>query len=280
MSVKEALESRYQTHLTRFGQGSEARTYRGGGMVFKVYAPQESNSALREYRNMVRAGLKEWAVEHFLLEGHGIVVLKEYLGEPFSAQALTEAALSNLAQFFDQLHSIREPGETNRDVLEYRLELFAEWLSDIPEAIQLISEIKKRLDELVGIPLSFCHKDPWAGNILLKNPTVDGDYPPALVVDWARAAGEDPARDIAIFKTGSLDLLGEAESRQYLRQMVSQHRQRQELWGRLQLWIPLTYLHDLYWFKRKEPTGFAAALAAKLPRALDCYQNFETIERW
>lgn len=275
MSIREALEGRYQTQLSRFGRGSEARTYRGNGLVFKVYPPQESNSALREYRNMLRAGLKEWAVEHFLLEGHGIFVLKEYPGSPFSPEHFTPSALANLADFFDRLHSIREPGETNRDVLEYRLELFTEWLTGIPEAIGLIDEIKSRLDKLVGIPLSFCHKDPWAGNILLKNPEVDGQYPPALVVDWARAAGEDPARDLAIFKTGSLDLLGEAQARRSLKQMVELHSKSGELWARLQLWVPLTYLHDLYWFKRKDPAGFEAALADKLPRALGFYRQEE-----
>lgn len=280
MSVKEALETRYQTPIDRFGRGSEARTYRGGGHVFKVYAPQESNSALREYRNMQRAGLGAWAIEHFLLEGHGIVVLKEYPGDPFNAAALTPTALNELAGFFDRLHQIREPGETNRDVLEYRLELFSEWLNGISEAQKLIKELKTRLNELVGVPLSFCHKDPWAGNILLKRLGSEGDSPPALVVDWARAAGEDPARDLAIFKTGSLDLLGETQSRQYLQWMVGHHHQRQSLWARLQLWIPLTYLHDLYWFKRKEPSGFEAAMAEKLPKALDCYRNFEEKPQW
>lgn len=271
MSVKEALEARYHTPLTRFGRGSEARTYRGGGLVFKVYAPRESNSALREYRNFGRAGLGGWAVEHFLLEGHGIFVLREYPGTPLGPENVNDAAIEHLARFFDRLHRIREPGETNRDVLEYRLELFTEWLSDVPDALGLIGRLKNRLDELVGVPLSFCHKDPWAGNILLKNPEVDGGFPPALVVDWARAAGEDPARDFAIFKTGSLDPLGEVRAKRYLEHMVNLQRDPQGLWARLHLWIPLTYLHDLYWFRRNEPDGFAAAMREKLPRALEFY---------
>jgi aminoglycoside phosphotransferase (APT) family kinase protein len=173
------------------------------------------------------------------------------------------------------LHRIKEPGQTNRDVLEYRLELFSEWLNEIKDARWLIEQLKNRLDEMVGVPLSFCHKDPWAGNILLKNPGAQGDQPPALVVDWARAAGEDPARDLAIFKTGSLDLLGEAEARRRLRQMVNQHHQGQELMSRLRLWVPLTYLHDLYWFRRNEPGGFEAAMTDKLPRGLEFYRSFK-----
>jgi thiamine kinase len=273
VSVKEALETRYNTLLTRFGRGSEARTYRGGGLVFKVYAPKESNSALREYRNIVRAGLKSWAVDHFLLEGYGIFVLKEYPGKPLSPENTNDQAIEHLAEFFDHLHRNREPGETNRDVLEYRLELFTEWLSDIPEALGLIGGLKSRLEELVGIPLSFCHKDPWAGNILLKNLEAEGEYPPALVVDWARAAGEDPARDFAIFKTGSLDQFGEVQAKRYLEHMVNLQRDAQDLWARLHLWIPLTYLHDLYWFRRNEPNGFEAAMKEKLPRALEFYSG-------
>lgn len=277
MSVKEALEERYHTPLTRFGRGSEARTYRGNGLVFKVYAPKECNSALREYRNIIRAGLSGWAKEHFLLEGHGIFVIREYPGQPLSPQNVNDAAIEHLAQFFDRLHTVHEPGETNRDVLEYRLELFTEWLSAIPEAMKLVAQIRAQLDELVGIPLSFCHKDPWAGNILLKNPDTDGGFPPALVVDWARAAGEDPARDLAIFKTGSLDQLGDSAATRYLGQMVNLHHKADELWARLRLWIPLTYLHDLYWFRRNEPQGFEAALAEKLPRALKYYEAGNTV---
>lgn len=269
-----ALQERYQTKLTPLGQGSEAHTYHGNGLVFKVYSPKDSNSALREARNMSRSGLGEWVVGHFLLDGHGILLLKEYPGKPFSSGAVNDEVIEYLAQFFNRLHQIKEPGQTNRDVLEYRLELFSEWLTDIKDAVWLIAQLKSRLDEMVGVPLSFCHKDPWAGNILLKNPGVEGDYPPALVVDWARAAGEDPARDLAIFKTGSLDLLGEAEARRRLRQMVSLHHECDGLMHRLQLWVPLTYLHDLYWFRRNEPSGFEAAMADKLPRGLDFYRGF------
>lgn len=273
MNWLNTLQERYQTQLTPFGQGSEARTYRGGGLVFKVYPPKDSNSALREARNMSRAGLGEWVVSHFLLEGHGVFVLKEYPGKPFSPDAVSDGVIEHLAQFFNRLHQVKEPGQTNRDVLEYRLELFSEWLTDIKDAVWLISQLKNRLDEMIGIPLSFCHKDPWAGNILIKNVEAKGDHPPALVVDWARAAGEDPARDLAIFKTGSLDLLGESESRRRLRQMVDLHDEGDQLWQRLQLWVPLTYLHDLYWFRRNEPAGFEAAMRDKLPRGVEFYKK-------
>jgi thiamine kinase len=267
-----ALQERYQTKLVPYSTGSEARTFHGNGLVFKVYAPKDSNSALREARNMSRAGLGEWVVTHFLLEGNGVLVLKEYPGKPFSQEAINDKAIEHLADFFDRLHQIKEPGQTNRDVLEYRLELFSEWLKDIPEGLWLIQQLKSRLDQLVGIPLSFCHKDPWAGNILLKAQP-QGEYPPALMVDWARASGEDPARDLAIFKTGSLDLLGESEARRRLRQVVDLHHQGDALWQRLRLWVPLTYLHDLYWFRRNQPQGFEEAMKNKLPRGLEFFKG-------
>ncbi len=273
MEIIPALESLYGFPITPYGQGSEARTFRGGGKVFKVFNPKQSNTALREARNMNRAGLGEWVSEHFLLQGYGVLVMREFEGAPMRTLP-SERDIAFIGRFFDQLHQSKEPGSTNRDVLEYRLELFQEWLRDVPEAIDLAKEIAVRLDELVGVPLSFCHKDPHAGNVLIRAAELGEDVlPPALVIDWARAAGEDPARDLAIFKTGSLDQFSESDSRRLLRVVLDQHQGRQALAARLGLWVPLTYLHDLYWFKRNEPSGFEAALKEKLPRAVAFYSD-------
>jgi thiamine kinase len=127
--------------------------------------------------------------------------------------------------------------------------------------------------EVAGTPQAFCHRDPHAGNILLKHPEAQG-VPEALVVDWVRAQPDDPARDLAILTTGTLVLLGEEKAIAALQSIVRRYREPKALWRRLRFWVPLTYLHDMHWFRTKEPTGFEAAVADKMPKALRFYQDF------
>lgn len=287
VEILPALEARYQMQLTPFVGGADARTFAGDGLVFKVYSPETPSwqpggiyAARLEALNMTKAGLGEWVVEAFQLNYHGILVSKRYPGSAFEPQRFTEAALDCLAQFFVGLHAIREPGVVSQTRLQDRLKQFGGTLHDLPEAQQLVGWLWQHVEEVAGTPQAFCHRDPHAGNILLKNPDVALNttearaIPEALVVDWVRAQPDDPARDLAILTTGTLVLLDEEKAIAALQTIVRRYPEPESLWPRLRFWVPLTYLHDMHWFRTKEPAGFEAAVAEKMPKALRFYKNF------
>lgn len=279
------LEARYQVQLHPLGEGSEARTFAADGLVFKVYSPtpvwegQPAGvyAARLEVLNMTKAGLGDWVVEAIELAKHGVFISRRFPGSNFAAEHFSPEALESLAGFFRQLHQIREPGVVSRDRLEARLSQFGGTLHDLPQARELVWCLRQHLDEVAGTPQAFCHRDPHAGNILLKDEGADRDIPAALVVDWVRAQPDDPARDLAILTTGTLALLGEHQALQALQSVVHSYPGPQALWRRLRFWVPLTYLHDMHWFRTKEPTGFEAAVAEKMPRALRFYEEFEPL---
>jgi thiamine kinase len=278
MEIIPALEARYQMRLTPLVGGAEARTFAGDGLVFKVYPPHAAQpsgiyAARLEALNMTKAGLGEWVVEAYHLEQYGVLVTRRYPGTNFTPERFSPAALDELAQFFLRLHAIPEPGVVSRSRLQDRLRQFGSTLHDLPQAQQLVGWLWRHVEEVAGTPQAFCHRDPHAGNILLKHPEAQR-VPEALVVDWIRAQADDPARDLAILTTGTLAMLGEEVALSSLRHIVSQYPEPHALWRRLRFWVPLTYLHDMHWFRTKKPTGFTAAVAEKMPRALKFYQNF------
>jgi len=276
--------------LTPLVGGADARTFTGDGLVFKVYSPETPSwqpggiyAARLEALNMTKAGLGEWVVEAFRLNHHGILVIKRYPGSNFEPEHFTDAALESLATFFVQLHTIQEPGVVSQTRLQDRLRQFGGTLHDLPQAQQLVSWLWKHVEDVAGTPQAFCHRDPHAGNILLKHPGTNKSstwanqvhtIPEALVVDWVRAQPDDPARDLAILTTGTLVLLGEEKALSALQTIVRRYPRPDSLWPRLRFWVPLTYLHDMHWFRTKQPTGFASAVADKLNKALLFYQNF------
>jgi thiamine kinase len=287
VEILPALEARYQMHLTPLVDGADARTFAGDGLVFKVYSPETPSwqpggiyAARLEALNMTKAGLGEWVVEAFPLNHHGILVIKRYPGSNFVPERFTNQALDCLAQFFVQLHTIREPGVVSQARLQDRLSQFGGTLHDLPQAQQLVGWLWQQVEEVAGTPQAFCHRDPHAGNILLKNPGAAASaaeartLPEALVVDWVRAQPDDPARDLAILTTGTLVLLGEEKATRALQAIVRRYPQPESLWPRLRFWVPLTYLHDMHWFRTKEPPGFEAAVADKMPKALRFYLDF------
>ncbi len=265
------LEARFGYPLTLVGDGLEARVLRGGPYVFKVYAPPERHLVRREARNMARAGLSERVVEVLddaTLGGYGALVMRAFEGRPLTEARFDDRTLAYLAGFLQRLHALPEAGRTSSAELAARLDTFAWALRDLPEAASLVQRLKRHLDHVDGVEHRFAHRDLWAGNILVHE---GGEI---LIVDWARAGGEDPARDLAILKTGTLDLLGDAAATHTLRRIVRQYPEPQALWARLRFYVPLTYLHDLYWFRTKRPEGFAEALRDKLPRARRFYEAF------
>ncbi len=278
VEILPTLEARYQMPLTPLVGGAEARTFVGDGLVFKVYPPHTAEpsgiyAARLEALNMTKAGLGEWVVEAYTLNQHGILVTKRYPGANFTPEHFNQAALDELARFFVHLHSICEPGVVSQTRLQDRLRQFGGTLHDLPEARQLVSWLEQHVEDIAGTPQAFCHRDPHAGNILLKNPEARG-VPEALVVDWVRAQPDDPARDLAILTTGTLVLLGEEKAIASLQTIVQGYPHPEALWRRLRFWVPLTYLHDMHWFRTKEPAGFEAAVADKMPKALRFYLDF------
>jgi thiamine kinase len=267
------LEKLYGVSLVPLGQGSEARTYRGGAWVFKVYAPQEAELPFREIANMHRAGLATWVREVRQIDGYSVLVLRYFPGRPFRAETFDSEVLSALKEVFPRLHSLAEAGRSRAQLLDERLERFQVAL---PAIRPLAERLKEHLTEVDGVPLVFCHNDPWAGNLLVREEDLP-EIPRVLLVDWARAGGEDPARDLAILKTGTLDLLGELRAREVLCEIVRSYPEPQPLWRRLRFFVPLTYLHDLYWFSTKHPGELPKIFEEKLGRAWSFYEEFSTL---
>ena len=248
--------------LNPLGRGLEARVFAGNGRVFKVYKPKERELAFKEAKNLARAGLGDWVLGVEVLEaGHGVLILRRFAGEPFSPERFDDRSLASLSAFLLRLHRLPEAGALDARAIGERLLRFQSALAEIPGAREVAERIAPRLALLEGVRPGFCHTDLWAGNVLLAD---DGQ---TFVVDWARAKGEDPARDLAILKTGSLDLLGPETGLDVLRRIVRRYPEPQALWARLGFWIPMTYLHDLYWFLTKAPEGLKEAIRTKLPLA-------------
>ena len=262
------LEARFGP-MEPLGTGHEARVFRGGPWVYKVYRPRERELAALEARNLARVGFGERVHEVVTLEsGHGVLVLRYFPGRPLSPELLDDRALASLAGFLHRLHRLPEPGSLDAAPLLERVERFAAELAGIAETEPVFAAVRRRLELVAGARHVFGHGDLWAGNVLIAD---DGRV---FVVDWGRAGALDPARDLAILKTGSLDLLGPARALATLAVIVRQYPDPEGVWSRLSFWIPLTYLHDLYWFKTKAPQGLAQALSEKLPPAIELSRRF------
>lgn len=254
--------------LTPLG-GFEARVYTDGERVYKVYKPQEAHLAALEARRMARAGLGSFVLGVVEVEGQGVLITRRFPGRPFTPGAFTPKTLAALGHLFLSLHRLPEPGWVTQEELLFRLERFAESLSGVPEAQELLRLLRREVSVAAGVERRFCHRDAWAGNLLLKEPGAEGLE--VMLVDWVRSGGDDPARDLALLKTGSLDLLGEGAAREALFRMARLYPK--EVRERLAFYVPLTYLHDLHWFRTKDPAGFPQALREKLPRAASFLQD-------
>jgi len=262
-AVTRAIEQRLGTSLRPALEGQEARVFLGDGYVVKVYGPHEVHLPRLEARNLARAGLSAWLVDVWnpeALNGYAALVLRRFPGRPFAPERFDGRSLARLAGFVLRLHRLPEPGRTSAEPVRRRLERFRESLADVPAALEAIAALEPRLQPLGGVPHAFVHHDLWAGNVLLA----EGGA--VLVVDWSRAGPGDPARDLAILTTGSLSLLPHERCLEALGKIVRCYPKPLDVWRRLALWIPITFLHDLHWFREKEPEGFEAALADKLPR--------------
>ncbi len=267
-ALKGLLPQEGFARLTPLG-GFEARVYTDGERVYKVYKREEAHLAALEAKRMARAGLGDLVLGVVEAEGQGVLVTRRFPGRPFSPEGFTAKTLPALSHLFLSLHRLPEPGEVGREELLERLESFCESLGAVLEARALLEALKREVDLAAGVARRFCHRDAWAGNLLLKEPGAEGLE--VILVDWVRAGGDDPARDLALLKTGSLDLLGEERAREALFRLARLYPK--EVRERLAFYVPLTYLHDLHWFRTKRPEEFPEALKEKLPKALAFFQD-------
>jgi len=111
----------------------------------------------------------------------------------------------------------------------------------------------------LDVPAAFCHLDLWQDNILIND---EGGE--VLVIDWTKAAWDDPMRDLALLKTGTLDLLPRLASVQAALEIVPQDESSRV---RFRAYLAHSYLHDLYWFLMNEPYEFDTQRAVKMQRA-------------
>lgn len=250
-----SIEARYGP-LKLLNVGMQSRVYvtPEGGAVIKVYR-QNRGDHRREAANMRQAGLGERVIEVIEESGLEALVQQRFQGEMLTAQTIP-SALPKLRQFFTRLHAPKR-GEVNLQAVWARQREFREVLGHLP-LDDLFAAVEQPLTAggLAG-PASFCHRDPWQGNILMD---AQGEV---LVIDWNKAGWDDAMRDIALLKSGTLDLLDNPQSLEAALDFVPNSADV----PRLRAYLAQTYLHDFAWFLQHQPAEFETQYAFKLPRA-------------
>ncbi|ACO46098.1 aminoglycoside phosphotransferase family protein [Deinococcus deserti] len=252
------LEARFGP-LTPMDSGMQSRVYatHDGQAVVKVFRNHQGHHRL-EADNMRRAGMGQWVVDAVEADGVEALILRRFPGRPLRTADIP-AALPELRRIVGSLHQETRGRVDLRRVQErlrrFRSALAAYPLEDLFEAVELPLE-RGELDQ----PAAFCHLDLWHDNILVA--PHDGSV---LVIDWTKAAWDDPLRDLALLKTGTLDLLGADESLQAALSFLP--AADTGTLRRYRAYLALTTLHDLYWFLMNEPYEFEGERARKVPRA-------------
>ncbi|MFC5847987.1 phosphotransferase [Deinococcus petrolearius] len=261
------LERRYGP-LSPMDQGMQSRVYvtRDGETVVKVYRTQRGEHRL-EAENMRRADMGEWALDAVEADGVEALIMRRFRGHPLTP-ADVPRALPRLRASLAALHRERR-GEVNLDKVRVRLLRFRSALAAYPlEDLFAAVEVPLGSGLLEG-PAAFCHLDLWHDNILMADrpasaPDGEGRAAEVLIIDWTKAAWDDPLRDLALLKTGTLDLLPPAESLEAALSFLPE-REHATL-RRYRAYLALTTLHDLYWFLMNEPYEFEAQSVLKLGR--------------
>ncbi len=255
MSRYPTLEARYGP-LTPFDQGADGRVFAAGDVVIKVFRGH-SGEHQQEARNMRRAGFGQNILEAMEVDGADVLVMRRFNGTPPGPQDVPRV-VQPVGAFMRDLHARRE-GTVDLGRLRARLRRFRPALAAYP-LTALFEAVEEPLERgELAVPAAFCHLDLWADNILLNRETGE-----VRVIDWTRAHPDDPIRDLALFKTGTLDLLPRDEA--FARALDLLPDEPHAL-VRLRAYLAHTYLHDLYWFLMNEPYAFDQAYAEKLPRA-------------
>ncbi|RTR25641.1 aminoglycoside phosphotransferase family protein [Deinococcus radiophilus] len=244
--------------LTGMGVGMQSRVYatHDGQAVIKVYR-SGVGKAEREAANLRQAGLGDWVLDTLQADGSEALVMRRFAGERVTARTLPQA-LPQLKVQLDRLHAHQQGEVDPRRVADrlrrFRRVLASQHLDDLFAAVEQPLQAGE-----FHQPAAFCHLDLWQDNVLIAP---GGEV---LLIDWTNAGWDDPLRDLALLKTGTLDLLGADASLEAALDLLPD-REPGTL-RRLRGYLALTYLHDLYWLMMNEPYDFAAERSKKVPRA-------------
>lgn len=251
------LESAFG-NLTPIGGGYHSVVYADEhDQIIKVYKHNNGLNKL-EASNMVQAGLGDWVIGTPTIFGQEALVMRRFAGAPIGAATIAPA-LPALGEFLRQLHA-QKSVLVAQAPLEQKLERFWAQLGAHSELEPMFKQVRQALDSgLLVVPSAFCHLDLWFENILFAPPNQ------VRVVDWHKAALDDPARDYALLFTGTLELLPIEAATKAIAQLAAQEDAVLE---RLPAYVALTTLHDLFWFNQKQPERFAAAYKLKVPRVM------------
>ncbi|WP_407570469.1 phosphotransferase family protein [Deinococcus altitudinis] len=250
-----SLEARFGP-LTPSDAGMQSRVYRAGELMVKVYRRRRGEHLL-EQANMLKAGMGDWVQEALEADGVEVLVMRRFHGHPLHQ----EEVLPALPQIRTVLARLRAMTQSRVDLnkLRERLKRFRSALAAYP-LDDLFAAVEGPLERNeLDVPASFCHLDLWQDNILVS---AAGEV---LVIDWTRAAYDDPLRDVALFKTGTLDILPRQQSFDAALSMLPD--QEPATLRRFRAYLAHTCLHDLYWFLMNEPYAFEDQKDIKLPRA-------------
>ncbi len=250
-----SLEARFGP-LTPSDAGMQSRVYRAGELMVKVYRRHRGEHLL-EQANMLRAGMGDWVQEALEADGVEVLVMRRFHGHPLHLHDVLPA-LPQIRTVLARLRTMTR-GQVDLNKLRERLKRFRSALAPYP-LDDLFDAVEGPLERgELDVPASFCHLDLWQDNILVSE---DGQV---LVIDWTRAAYDDPLRDVALFKTGTLDMLPRQQSFDAALSMLPDHDLA--TLRRFRAYLAHTCLHDLYWFLMNEPYAFEDQKDIKLPRA-------------
>ncbi len=266
--IFETLEQEFG-HLERIGGGFQSRVYAVIGTngqperIIKVFRESIGLNRLEAF-NMVRAGFGDWVLGARNLNGLELLEIRHLPGKPLEADDIVKA-MQGMTSFLHKLHAHIGFESVNLAGVRAKLERFRRTLTE-PDHEPLFKLVRNALQlGTLEVEARLCHLDLHSANILM---TEDGQV---LVVDWTRSDWDDPARDIAIFTTGTLDQLA-VETAFELGFGLAKTEGVQARFG---AYIALQTLNDLHWFRTRNPTGYEQAHAIKLPRALKILELFE-----